>query len=401
MKTGYFFDFNIKSMNKRLYLLLLACCVLLSAHAQLNGNGYYRVKNVASNRWMSLCDNTSTGVDYNSTTIDCAALVTNSIWDEISCDAGSIFYVESAGDKKYNIYGQGTSIYEMIQYYIYLTKVGSSYTVWQEQKGQRVLLSDKNTSKDKSYVINNTSYDRWNIIPWDNQTNYLGVKPTISAGGKHYAAFFAGFPYNLGAGMKAYYISKLDESKGVAVYKELTGTIPAKTPVIIECSSKEVGENLLTPVVSKVAVPSDHVAKGVYFCMGNPWSGHFNSTKFDEAKMRVLGVNADGKLVVTTSTEYLASVNIREEDSAGNNLSVLAIPANSWYLPVSVSAPTELELMSDSEYTTGIEDIVASPSKTTYDVYTIDGIQLKKNAKSINDLPQGIYIVNGKKVVIK
>ena len=57
--------------------------------------------------------------------------------------------------------------------------------------------------------------------------------------------------------------------------------------------------------------------------------------------------------------------------------------------------------MSDSEYTTGIEDIVASPSKTTYDVYTIDGIQLKKNAKSINDLPQGIYIVNGKKVVIK
>lgn len=389
-------------MNKRLYLLLLTCCVLLSTHAQLNGNGYYRVKNVASNRWMSLCDNKSTGVDYNSTTVDCAALVTNSIWDEISCDAGSIFYVESAGDKNYNIYGQGTSIYEMIQYYIYLTKVGSSYTVWQEQKGQRVLLSDKNTSKDKSYVINNTSYDRWNIIPWDNQSNYLGVKPTISAGGKHYAAFFAGFPYNLGAGMKAYYVTKVIEKEGVIIIKELTGTIPAKTPVLIECSSTDVSKNLVTPVVSDAAVPSDLATqvKGVYFCIGNPWSGHFNSVKFDTSSMRVFSANSSGNIAMTTSNDALSLVNIDKEDSNGDNLSVLAIPANSWYLSVSSSAPSEMKMVTAEQYATGIKDITVKPA-SLYNVYTLEGVQIKKNATSISDLHQGIYIINGKKVVIK
>lgn len=389
-------------MNKRLYLLLLTCCVLLSTHAQLNGNGYYRVKNVASNRWMSLCDNKSTGVDYNSTTVDCAALVTNSIWDEISCDAGSIFYVESAGDKNYNIYGQGTSIYEMIQYYIYLTKVGSSYTVWQEQKGQRVLLSDKNTSKDKSYVINNTSYDRWNIIPWDNQSNYLGVKPTVSAGGKHYAAFFAGFPYNLGAGMKAYYVTKVIEKEGVIIIKELTGTIPAKTPVLIECSSTDVSKNLVTPVVSDAAVPSDLATqvKGVYFCIGNPWSGHFNSVKFDASSMRVFSANSSGNIAMTTSNDALSLVNIDKEDSNGDNLSVLAIPANSWYLSVSSSAPSEMKMVTAEQYATGIKDITVKPA-SLYNVYTLEGVQIKKNATSISDLHQGIYIINGKKVVIK
>ena len=57
--------------------------------------------------------------------------------------------------------------------------------------------------------------------------------------------------------------------------------------------------------------------------------------------------------------------------------------------------------MSADEYATGITHVSNSTDKLTYDVYTLQGVQVKKNAASLDNLPQGIYIVNGKKVVIK
>ena len=48
---------------------------------------------------------------------------------------------------------------------------------------------------------------------------------------------------------------------------------------------------------------------------------------------------------------------------------------------------------------TGI-DGVAVDSRTV-DVYSLNGTLVKKDATSLKSLPHGIYIVNGKKVVIK
>lgn len=50
--------------------------------------------------------------------------------------------------------------------------------------------------------------------------------------------------------------------------------------------------------------------------------------------------------------------------------------------------------------TTGIGQVENSGTQT-YDVYTLQGVQVLKGASSLNGLQKGIYIVNGKKVVIK
>ena len=47
----------------------------------------------------------------------------------------------------------------------------------------------------------------------------------------------------------------------------------------------------------------------------------------------------------------------------------------------------------------GIAPVVAGQQPTTDAIYTIDGVKL--NTTSLQDLPSGIYIINGKKVVIK
>lgn len=375
---------------------------MLGAQAQLSGAGYYRVKNVSTGRYMSLSDNHSSGVNFASTSADCGAMATSSVWEDISHDPGSVFYLDHISGESYNVVGQGTSLYSIIQYYIYLSPVGKYWKAWQEDKGQRIMLTDKKSNKAVSYVTTTGTYSTWDIIPINATDNYIGVKPTVTVDGKHYAAVFAGYPYTLGAGMKAYYVTKVIEKEGVIIIKELTGTIPAKTPVLIECSSTDVSKNLVTPVVSDAAVPSDLATqvKGVYFCIGNPWSGHFNSVKFDASSMRVFSANSSGNIAMTTSNDALTLVNIDKEDSNGDNLSVLAIPANSWYLSVSSSAPSELKMVTAEQYATGIKDITVKPA-SLYNVYTLEGVQIKKNATSISDLRQGIYIINGKKVVIK
>lgn len=388
-------------MKKRLFLLLLGCATMLGAQAQLSGAGYYRVKNVTSGRYMSLSDNQSRGVDFNSCTADCGAMQTSKIMDNIYSDPGSIFYLDHISGVSYNVVGQGTSLHDIINYYIYISPVGSYYKIYQEQKGQRITLSDfDDVEEDESYVATTGGKTTWYITPLNTTDNYIGVKPTISVGDKHYAAVFTGYPYTLGTGMKAYYINKVIEEEGVVIIKELTGTIPAKTPVLIECSSTDISKNQITPVLNSVAVPSDNVAKGVYFCLGDRWSAHYNSTKFDPATMRVLSLNTYGNLAVSTSTQNLKTVMIEPRGADGKHLTVTAIPANSWYIPVSSSAPSELKLVTAEQYATGIKDITVKPA-SLYNVYTLEGVQIKKNATSISDLHQGIYIINGKKVVIK
>ena len=388
-------------MKKRLFLLLLGCATILGAQAQLSGAGYYRVKNVASGRYMSLSDNQSRGVDFNSCTADCGAMQTSKIMDNIYSDPGSIFYLDHISGVSYNVIGQGTSLHDIINYYIYISPVGSFYKIYQEQKGQRITLSDfDDVEEDESYVATTGGKTTWFITPLNTTDNYIGVKPTISVGDKHYAAVFTGYPYTLGAGMKAYYINKVIEKEGVVIIKELTGTIPAKTPVLIECSSTDISKNQITPVPNSVAVPSDNVAKGVYFCLGDRWSAHYNSTKFDPSTMRVLSLNTYGNLAVSTSTQNLKTVMIEPKGADGKHLTITAIPANSWYIPVSSSAPSEMKMVTAEQYATGIKDITVKPA-SLYNVYTLEGVQIKKNATSISDLHQGIYIINGKKVVIK
>lgn len=374
---------------------------MLGAQAQLSGAGYYRVKNVSSGRYMSLSDNHSRGVDFNSCTADCGAMQTSKIMDNIYSDPGSIFYLDHIDGVSYNVVGQGTSLHDIINYYIYISPVGSYYKIYQEQKGQRVTLSDlDDVEEDESYVATTGGKTTWYITPLNTTDNYIGVKPTISVGDKHYAAVFAGYPYTLGTGMKAYYINKVIENEGVVIIKELTGTIPAKTPVLIECSSTDISKNQITPVLNSDAVPSDNLAMGVYFCLGDRWSAHYNSTKFDPSTMRVLSLNTYGNLAVSTSTQNLKTVMIEPKGADGKHLTITAIPANSWYIPVSSSAPSELKLVTAEQYATGIKDITVKPA-SLYNVYTLEGVQIKKNATSISDLHQGIYIINGKKVVIK
>lgn len=390
-------------MKKITLLLLLACISIGTMHAQVKGDGYYRIQNAKTERYMSLTTTETTGISMQTTTVDCKALLTKKKWDDVSTDPGTIFYIENKGGDQYNIKNQGSSLYDMINYYIRLWyyKDANVYRAWQSKSGGKVYLSElykKNTlGRDTCYVDNNTPETlNWKITAVDCEDNYLGVKPTMSANGKYYASYYAGFPFSVASpNMKVYYISSIDEKEGTATYKELTGIIPASTPVIIECGSKNPAENKLKPELTNPTAVKGNILKGVYFCVGFQMSGHFTSTKFEPTTMRLLSIDENGSLVFNNDEANAYTVMIKEGASRPY---IKAIPHNTAYLPVSANCPKSLKLVKE---TTGISNITLGNDNKPANVYNMEGKIVKENATSVEGLPEGIYIFKNKKYVVK
>ena len=95
----------------------------------------------------------------------------------------------------------------------------------------------------------------------------------------------------------------------------------------------------------------------------------------------------DGELIGSTSK--LVSDDLKAPDNKEHKYCVTAV-----YADGSESAPAEISVA------TAIQRINAD-GETVYDVYTIDGKQIMKGAKSLRSLAKGVYIINGQKTVIK
>ena len=405
MEIGYFLCYKDYLMKKLIFSIALACISGLTAHAQFNGKGYYRIKNAVTQRYMSLCDNHSRGVHLASTSVDAGALVTKKNFSEVVTDPGTVFYIENVSGANYNISSQGANVYNMIQYYIRLTKAtDGTYTAWQVDNGQVIVLSDENDffeGEDVSFVNSLTkTTQKWYILPVNTEENYLGVKPNIEANGKYYATFFAETPFSFASsGMRALYISEL-KSSGAAIYKENKGIVPAKTPVIIECSSKDPAKNKLKIEATSPSSIKDNLLTGVYFGLGMKATSHYNCTAFDAKSMRVLGLSKDGSLELNNEDTYMADIMIK----IGSNYEytypyIKAIPHNTAYVKVSSSVPAHLKLFKEGDPAAGINDIEYTDDKPAT-IYNINGMMVRENATSTEGLPKGIYIFKGKKVVI-
>lgn len=393
-------------MKKIKLLLLLACISIGTMRAQVKGNGYYRVQNVKTGRYMSLTTEETRGISMQSTTVDASALLTKKKWDDVSTDPGTVFFIENKGGDQYNITGQGSSLYKIINYYIRLKyyEKDNVYRAWQSKSGGTVYLSDNykfTLGKDTGYVDNNTNETlNWKITAVDCEDNYLGVKPTMSANGKYYASYYAGFPFSVASpNMKVYYISGIDEKEGTATYKELTGIIPASTPVIIECGSKNPAENKIKPELTNPTAVKDNIMKGVYFCVGLKLTAHYTSTLFEPTTMRLLSVDENGSLVLNNDELNAYTAMIRTGTRPSFKYSYIkAIPHNTAYLPVSANCPKSLKLVKE---TTGISNITLGNDNKPANVYNMEGKIVKENATSVEGLPEGIYIFKNKKYVVK
>lgn len=325
---------------KKVLSTILALCLMVPALAQLNGDGYYRIRNVPSERYLLVKDNKGS-IDVATTSADLGAVKLYKKFENAVSDPGSIIYIKKVGSQ-YRFQSQGTDTYKIIGYDLQLKKNSDgSYKAFQDTPIGRIYLADMERSSviDGALGTNDmgTNYRNWYILPVSaSGDEYFGINPELEYNGSYYTTFYASFPFAFASsGMKAYYISLVENGK--AVYTEVTnGEVPESMPVIIQSSTTGAENNKLNIAANSAKMPTDNKLGGVYF--HNTSKSHNNLTAYDPETMRVLGLTASGKLgFVKADIDYL--------------------PANKAFLRVPADTPDEVELMSQAEYDAYLAEI--------------------------------------------
>ena len=394
---------------KRILLYLLAFAPL-SAFADVPPSGYYRVQNYSTNRYMTIVDDRAeilVGASYAGNVKEDfqAIFMTTGFEENIAYNPASICYFQLEGSTQYNLSGQGLDLHDKTSRYINVKQNtnDASKGYWFYASVEKSGLVVKRYLIDNTYhgtkfcpslsEVNTNDNSNWRMFPVDqNENSYLGVKPdiTASADGSYWATMYAGFPFKASAvTTKIYRVSKVDNAQGVAVIKEITDYVPLQTPVLFRCTGATPISNKLTlsDNTNAGSAVGDNCLKGNYYCNDVEEStGHRNVTLYNSATMRVLGVDADGKPAFVKGSADNLVVSVVDGK--------LYLPANKAYLKVDSSAPDVLKIMTEEEYITGIEQITASTTDGTKVIYDLQGRRVQTPSK-------GLYIVNGKKMVIR
>lgn len=365
------------------------------------GKGYYRVRNLTTERYIYVTDNK----DFYDIAHDKEDFQGIQLWKDAAKAAkspASVIFIEELYPGGFDLKAQGTGVYDLTGYCVNVTKKSDgTYEVSASRSGVTKFLSDDRTNSSdqgKLGTSGTAKYRRWIVdkIEATHATNYVGISPTITFNGKYYQTFYASFPFRtISPGMRVYYIS--DVEGDLALIQEIEGDVPAATPVIIECASANATDNRIEPLPTTTAQVTDNLLCGVYFCNGKrPQESVDAYTKFDAATMRILTV-ADGKLVMSDNApERLQEIMVNDY-TLYEQVPAICIPANTCYFKANANTPKQVFLTSDP---TAIDSL---PSEKTdggkpCGVYSLDGTQLR-TTNNAEGLPAGIYIIGGKKVV--
>ena len=358
------------NLNKMCAIALLTL-YSLPAMAQLSGTGYYRFRNSArTSDYISIAND-----KFNYTTVISTAgggltAVASSAGQEraMTCatrylqndihmindaeviDLSSIIYADKAyvdpSDNEYNLIGQGTSLLTLSsgtypgfftlifkELYVTINRVSGSgsnslYTASMPLKASNNSMADLGIryfvdeggqfDTDVSSVASQAKA-RWYIEPID----HFNVMPEVELNGKYFTTIKVPFAINLnGQVEKAYKITA--NNGGLLTFEEISGTIPAGTPVLLQCGSPNAADCPLiptgapvftapnesttsgAPAATDVITPTgDNLLSGTYYCNTDgtiTFSTKSGTSTFDGNHRQlasgkfVIGKNAEGKL---------------------------------------------------------------------------------------------------------
>ena len=81
--------------------------------AQMPADGYYRIRNVGSTRYLTVKDNKGS-IDVSSTSADLGAVELYKKFTSVVSDPGSVLYIDNVGSSNYKFIAQGTDTYKII-----------------------------------------------------------------------------------------------------------------------------------------------------------------------------------------------------------------------------------------------------------------------------------------------
>ena len=320
----------------------------------------------------------------------------------------------------------GTDIANVVKRYINADRINQGQTYYLMSGGlKKITVANKafdpanptGTSHNeydgtlpKFDFVNNNTTDQWFgpelpvvkdaamwILEKVDDTNYFGVKPSTNMrgrDGKYYTTLYVDFPFQIKGDVKAYTIEGVEAKNADGYYfakvKKLAqqgDVVPAQTAVVLECNSTNPADNQLLPTGDETPVPSNNRLCGTFF--GSAING--------------LTVKDGAGNDYNVTHDNIRAFNINTADSRNPigfykvKSNVTNIPGNKAFL-VLTNAEAQAKgfvLEFEDGGTTGIETIENSKHSTE------DGVYYDLQGRRVENPTRGVYIVNGKKVVIK
>ena len=376
----------MKHTLQNLCAVAAALLFALPAASQLSGTGYYRFRNATHSDYISIandkfnyhtCISTAGGNLSGMMTsagktraLECAGKFLETdihMIDDPDCIfPASVIYAKKNTGNQYNLIGQGTSLLTLTtgsyagtltirfnQRYITIQSVSGSgantlYIASIELKsanyssygnlGTRYFVENE----DGKFVIDegySAEAAKWYIEP----VTHFNVLPEVEYLGKYYTTIKVPFKFQLsGQVLNAYTIKGVNED-GTLEYEVVAttgGSVPAGTPVVLECGSADAADCQLIPLeapvftapdesvtsggaptATDVTVPTeDNLLAGTYYCNtdGNmtftkpSGTGSFNAnhnTKSTDPQKYVIGITESGKLGFVPATSSFMPAN--------------------------------------------------------------------------------------------
>ena len=227
---------------------------------------------------------------------------------------------------------------------------------------------------------------KWIIEPvGENSNNYFGVTTADkmkSKNNKYFTTLYTDFPMKIIDNINAYVVESvgtIGEEKGYAKCTKIASQgeiIPAQTPIILELETTQSNANRLLPIASSNTIATNNILKAIFF---------------DEAKT-----------TVETNGKTIRVFNINPNTSVRNPLGFYryrgtTVKGNKAFLLVDANtsgAKLDGYDMENEETTAGIEEVATPKTNNEAVYYDLQGRRVEKPNR-------GIYIVNGKKVIIK
>ena len=158
-------------------IIAILTLIAIPTTAQITGDGYYRIQNNGSERYITITDDIVGGIDMSATTVDMANITTWRGFDNIKSDPASIIYINKVGSK-YDLEAQGISVHAITngQAYVALDYIDEDvYTISASAKGVSKSLYDVTSSKDYSSVADYGEGENmyWHIKPINTTSLWL------------------------------------------------------------------------------------------------------------------------------------------------------------------------------------------------------------------------------------
>ena len=229
---------------------------------------------------------------------------------------------------------------------------------------------------------------KWFLEPVTNEAaHYFGVAPANKMkgkNGKYFTTLYTDFPMKIVDNMNAYIVESIGTTgaqKGYAQCKKIASKndiIPAQTPIVLECETTASASNRLLPLANATPAPTNNILKAVFF---------------DEAKN-----------TIETAGKTVRVFNINPKPAVRNPLgfyrySGTIIKGNRAFLLVDANASgSKLDGYDMEEEGTadGIDEVTTATVETATNAVYYD-----LQGRRVDHPVRGIYIVNGKKVIIK